>query len=299
MPETPMPDAAPSLMTEHIVRTQDGLGLFVRDYAPETPVTGAPVLCLHGLTRNSRDFDGVAPRIAALGRRVICPDVRGRGRSDWDPNAANYQPVTYVQDTLRILDHLGVARCVWVGTSMGGLMTMIAAATSAARMAGVVLNDVAPVLEQAGLSRIAGYVGRTDPVATLEDAAERIRAINQPAFPSETEAPFWLKFAERTFRKRPDGRYELDYDPAIATPFKAAPQTAAPDLWPVFGALADVPTLVVRGAISDLISRETVQLMHTRKPDLVSVEVADVGHAPTLEEDTAWTALWQFLARVP
>lgn len=294
-----MPDAAPPLMTEHVVRTQDGLGLFVRDYAPEAPVTGAPVLCLHGLTRNSRDFEGVAPRIAALGRRVICPDVRGRGKSDWDPNAENYQPVAYVQDTLRILDHLGVAQCVWVGTSMGGLMTMIAAATAADRMSAVVFNDVAPALEQAGLSRIAGYVGRTDPVASLDDAAERIRAINQPAFPNETEAGFWLTFAQRTFRKRPDGRFELDYDPAIATPFKAAPQTAAPDLWPVFGALAAIPTLVVRGAISDLISRETVAAMHARKPDLVSVEVENVGHAPTLEEETAWTALWRFLARVP
>jgi pimeloyl-ACP methyl ester carboxylesterase len=285
-------------IAEHVVRTPDGLGLFVRDYAPEPPVTGLPVLCLHGLTRNSRDFAGVAPRIAALGRRVLCPDVRGRGRSDWDQRAEQYQPPTYVQDTLNILDQLGVPRCVWLGTSMGGLMTMIAAASGAGpRIAAVVLNDVGPQLHQPGLDRIAGYVGGGQPVADLDAAAAAIRAINQPAFPNETESAFWCTFAERTFRRRPDGRYELDYDPAIANAFKRAP-APAPDLWPLWAALAETPTLVIRGALSDLITRETVAEMARRKPDLLTAEVDGVGHAPTLEEELAWTALWRFLARV-
>jgi pimeloyl-ACP methyl ester carboxylesterase len=293
-----MSSSSPSAVTEHVVRTPDGLALFVRDYAAEAPITGLPVLCLHGLTRNSRDFSGVAPRIAALGRRVICPDVRGRGRSDWDPKPENYQAPIYVQDTLGILDQLGVERCVWVGTSMGGLMTMVAAALAPARIAAVVLNDVGPQLDQRGLDRIAGYVGRTEPVADLDAAATAIRAINQPAFPMEADHGFWRTFAERTFRKRPDGRFELDYDPAIALPFKAAP-APAPDLWPVFAALGDIPTLVVRGALSDLIAPETIAAMKDRKPDLETVTVDDVGHAPTLEEEIAWTALWRFLSRTP
>lgn len=285
-------------ITEHVVRTPDGLGLFVRDYAPEAPVTGLPVLCLHGLTRNSRDFSGVALRIAALGRRVICPDVRGRGGSDWDAKTDNYHAAVYVQDTLQILDHLAVPRCVWLGTSMGGLMTMLAAATGAGpRIAAVALNDIGPQLEQHGLDRIAGYVGGGGPVADLDAAADAIRAINQPAFPNETDPKFWRSFAQRTFRRRPDGRYELDYDPAISLAFKNAP-TPAPDLWPLWAALAQTPTLVIRGGLSDLISRETIAEMQRRKPDLRTEEVDGVGHAPTLEEEIAWTALWRFLARV-
>lgn len=287
-----------SVVTEHVVRTPDGLALFVRDYAPEAPTTGLPVLCLHGLTRNSRDFSSVAPRMAALGRRVICPDVRGRGRSDWDQKPENYQPSVYVQDTLHVLDQLGVDRCVWIGTSMGGLMTMIAAAQAPARIAAVVLNDIGPQLDQRGLDRIAGYVGRTEPVADLDSAAAAIRVINQSAFPTETNDSFWRTFAERTFRKRPDGRFELDYDPAIATPFRAAP-APAPDLWPLFDGLATIPTLAVRGALSDLIASETITEMKRRKPDLEAITIEDVGHAPTLEEEETWTALWRFLSHVP
>jgi pimeloyl-ACP methyl ester carboxylesterase len=293
----PFPAPAPS--KEHTLRTPDGLALFAREYPAEAPVTGLPVLCLHGLTRNSRDFAGVAPRIAALGRRVICMDVRGRGRSDWDPKPENYQPVQYVQDTLRFLDQLEIPRCVWIGTSMGGLMTMIAAATgAAARMAGAVLNDIGPQIDAAGLTRIAGYVGKTEPVADLAAAAAMMRANNQHAFPNETQNDFWLQFAERTCRKRPDGRYEPDYDPAISRVFTQTQGAPAPDLWPHFAGLADVPTLVVRGAISDLLSAQTVAEMTQRKPDLKSVDVPDVGHAPTLEEEAAWTALWRFLAHL-
>lgn len=283
---------------EHTVRTHDGLGVFVREYLPVEPITGLPVLCLHGLTRNSRDFAGVAPRIAALGRRVLCVDVRGRGRSDWDANPDNYAPPVYVQDTLRILDHFNIDRCVWVGTSMGGLMSMIAAAQAPHRIAGVALNDVGPALDARGLDRIRGYVGKTEPVADFATAAAAIRAINLPAFPNEANNPaFWLTFAERTFRKRPDGRLELDYDPAIARVFKDA-GAPAPDLWPLFDALKDTPLLIIRGALSDLLSAETVTAMLARHPNAKALEVDDVGHAPTLEEESSWTALWQFLAQI-
>lgn len=289
-----------SQMVEHVIRSQDGLGLFVRDYAPEAPVTGLPVLCLHGLTRNSRDFEEVAPRIAALGRRVICPDVRGRGRSDWDSKPDSYAPPVYVADTLRILSQLNVERCVWLGTSMGGIMTMIAAATAPHLVAAVALNDVGPALDPKGIARIMGYVGRRQPVADLATAAAAIRAVNGVAFPKAQDDAFWLTFAERTFRRQADGRFELDYDPAIAQAFATPPSTAAPvDMWPLFEALKPIPAIVFRGALSDLLAPETVTEMQRRKPDLEAVEVADVGHAPTLEEEDAWGALMTFLARAP
>lgn len=285
---------------EHTVRTADGLGLFVRDLAPEAPAQGdvdlgVPVLCLHGLTRNSRDFDLVAPRIAALGRRVLVMDVRGRGRSDWDPQPARYQPMTYAQDALAALDALGIARAVWLGTSMGGLITMAAAAMAPGRLAGAVLNDIGPVIDPAGLRRIADYVGKGGPQASWADAAAAVQAINGAAFP-RADAAFWLTMAQRTYRARADGRLEADYDPAIAAPMN--PDAPPPDLQPLFAALAPIPTLVVRGALSDILSRDGVAAMRALKPDVGVAEVPAVGHAPTLEEPSAWLPIVDFLARV-
>ncbi len=172
---------------ERIVTTVDDLPLYVRDYAPLEPVTGLPVICLHGLTRNSRDFEVVAPRIAALGRRVIVPDMRGRGRSANDPDPAHYVPAVYAQDVLKLLDTLGVPKAVFVGTSMGGLITMVIAALAPDRIAASVLNDVGPKLSQDGLSRIATYVGRSQPVDTWADAAAGVRSIMGGAYPERLD----------------------------------------------------------------------------------------------------------------
>ncbi|MDX2234470.1 MAG: alpha/beta hydrolase [Hyphomonadaceae bacterium] len=288
------------MITEHTVRAADGLGLFVRDYAPELSPQGvgdlgAPVLCLHGLTRNSRDFSVVAPRIAALGRRAIVMDVRGRGRSDWDPQPARYQPMTYMQDALRVLDDLRVDRAVWLGTSMGGLITMAAAATAPTRLAGAILNDIGAVIDGAGLRRIAAYVGKGGPAANWAEAAAAVKAVNGAAFPTADDA-FWLTMAQRTYRARADGRLELDYDPAIAQGMD--PQAPPPDLRPLFAALIPFPVLVVRGALSDILSREGVAAMRAVKPDLAVAETPAVGHAPTLEEPSAWLPVVDFLARV-
>ncbi len=288
-----------ALAIEHTVRSADGLGLFVREYPAETPAQGhvdlgAPVLCLHGLTRNSRDFEIVAPRIAALGRRVIAMDVRGRGRSDWDAEATRYQPLTYAQDAVRVLDQLGVSRAVWLGTSMGGLISMVAAATAPARVAGVILNDIGPVLDPRGIARIAGYVGNVAPHASWDAAAAAVKAVNGAAFPGADDA-FWLTVARRTFRSRPDGRLELDYDPAIAATIN--PNAPPADLMPLFDALIAIPLLVLRGSLSDILSRDGVAAMAARKPDLHAAEVPGVGHAPTLEEPSAWLPIVDFLAR--
>jgi pimeloyl-ACP methyl ester carboxylesterase len=284
---------------ERVIATVDGLTLYARDYPPLLPVTGLPVICLHGLTRNSRDFEIVAPRVAALGRRVVAPDMRGRGKSANDPDPAHYVPAVYAQDVLALMDKLEIPRAVFVGTSMGGLITMVLAAMAPDRIAASVLNDVGPRLSAPGLARIATYVGRTQPVASWEEAAEAVRAIIGSAYPERLDDDaFWLAFARRTFREREDGRYETDYDPRIALAFAGFDEDAPPpDLTPFFTALAQKPMLSIRGAISDLFSEDVVVAMRAAKPDLETAVVANIGHAPMLDEPEAWDALLNFLAK--
>lgn len=285
---------------ERIIRTIDDLTLYARDYPPLAPQTGAPVICLHGLTRNSRDFEVIAPRIAALGRRVIVPDMRGRGQSANDPDPAHYVPAVYAQDVVKLMDDLGVPKAVFIGTSMGGLITMVLATVAPDRIAASVLNDVGPKLNAAGLARIAGYVGHVVPVADWNAAAEAVRAINGSAYPERADdEAFWLAFARRTHRALDDGRVELDYDPHIALAFVDFDEDAPPpDLSPLFQALAAKPVLSVRGAISDLFGEEVVAHMRELKPDLDTVTVEGVGHAPMLDEPEAWDAVLDFLAKV-
>lgn len=285
---------------DRFIAMRDGVKIHVRDYPPTLPDTGLPVICLHGLTRNARDFELVAPRIAALGRRVLAMSMRGRGRSDRDPDASHYAPPVYVQDVSAAMDALGVPRAVFIGTSMGGLITMLLAAQAPERVAATALNDVGPVLDPAGLARIASYVGKAQPAASWDAAAAATRAVNGAAFPTRLgDDAFWHIFARRTWREFGPGRFEADYDPAIANAFAPQPNAAPPaDLRPLFEALARRPVLVIRGAISDLLAPEGLAAMKAIKPDLASVEVPHVGHAPTLEEEESWDALLDFLARV-
>lgn len=285
---------------ERVIATVDGLTLYARDYAPLLPVTGLPVICLHGLTRNSRDFEVIAPRIAALGRRVIVPDMRGRGKSANDPDPAHYVPVVYAQDVVKIMQELEAPRAVFVGTSMGGLITLVMAATAPDRIAASVLNDVGPQLNPAGVARIATYVGNVQPVDTWAEAAERVRATNGSAFPGRVDdEAFWLAAARRTFRERDDGRLELDYDPHIALAFADYDSDAPPaDLTPYFTALAAKPLLCVRGALSDILTEAGVAHMRSIAPSIEAVTVEGVGHAPALDEPDAWDALLDFLAKI-
>lgn len=285
---------------ERIIATVDELSLYARDYPPLEPVTGLPVICLHGLTRNSRDFEVIAPRIAALGRRVVVPDMRGRGNSANDPDPAHYVPAVYAQDVLKLMDVLGIPKAVFVGTSMGGLITLVIAATTQDRIAGSILNDVGPQVNTSGLSRIASYVGNVQPVATLHDAAEAVRATNGAAFPDRLDDDaFWLAFAKRTFRARDDGQFELDYDPHIALAFADFdPDAPAPDLMPYFQMLAKAPVLSVRGEHSDILLPEGVDQMRTAGAQVEAITVQGRGHAPALDEPDAWDAILDFLARV-
>lgn len=285
---------------ERIVATIDGLSLYARDYPPLAPETGAPVICLHGLTRNSKDFEIVAPRIAALGRRVIVPDMRGRGQSANDPDPAHYVPAVYAQDVLKLMDALAIVKAVFIGTSMGGLITMVIAATTPDRIAASVLNDVGPQLNATGLSRIASYVGNVRPVASWAEAAAASRATNGAAFPDRLDDDaFWNAFARRTFRAREDGQFEFDYDPHIALAFADVDIDAPPpDLMPYFEALAKAPVLSVRGALSDILNSEGVARMRAVNDRVEAVTVEGIGHAPMLDEPDAWDAVLDFLAKV-
>lgn len=257
--------------------------------------TKTPVLCIHGLTRNAADFEDLAPQIAGTGRDVFVLSLRGRGLSDYDPHYQNYFPTTYRDDAIKALDAFDCERAIFIGTSLGGITTMLVNAHSPARVAGAIINDVGPDLAPEGIERIAGYVGKTSGVAdTLDEAAAQIRLINRVAFPDASDDD-WIKFARRTFRKTDDGKWVLDYDPNIALALAEA--GPAPDLWPAWNTLHDKPTLLVRGAISDLLTPPIVEKMRETNPGFDYVEVPRVGHAPMLTEPAAWSAIKAFLNR--
>lgn len=271
----------------------DGLRLYARDYfRDDTPLT---LLCMHGLTRNSADFEPLCELLASR-YRILAVDVRGRGRSDRDSNPANYHPGTYVQDMFRMIDALGLENLALVGTSMGGIMAMVMNVLRPGKFAGVILNDVGPVVSREALDRIRGYVGKTAPAADWAEAVADTRRNHQVAFPHYTDED-WDRFARRLYGENEQGIPELLYDPAIAQLLAASDGNAVPpDLWQGFDLLRNVPTLLIRGALSDVLSVETLREMEQRNPDLQVVEVPDVGHAPILDEPSAYKAIRRFLA---
>jgi pimeloyl-ACP methyl ester carboxylesterase len=250
------------------------------------------VLCLPGLTRNSKDFVELAQRIR-MQHEVLAADLRGRGRSAWDPEPERYQLPTYVRDVITLLDARSVPRVVIIGTSLGALIGMTLAALSPDRIAGVVLNDAGPEIDPAGVSRIAGYVGRLPPVSTWAEAAAQARSVYGAALPGLTDQQ-WLDYARRAYRENASGEPILDMDPKIAEAFRSAP-TAPADLWPVFAQIAAVPMLVLRGALSDLLSAATVERMRREKATVQAVTVANRGHAPLLDEPECVVAIDEFL----
>lgn len=275
--------------------SRDGLKLHYRDYAgpPDRP----PVLCLHGLTRNSRDYESLAERLAG-DWRVITPDFRGRGLSEYDPQPARYLPPTYAADVIQLLDELAIAEAVFVGTSLGGLTTMIVAAFAAQRIAGALLNDVGPELGSAGLQRIGGYVGQPALFADWDDAAEKLSATFGAVHPSYGREQ-WLRYAERVARETDRG-VEFDYDMAIAEPFKQmdSATAAATNAWPLFNALAGRPVTILRGETSDLLSADVAQRMRDSIPGAELVTVPGVGHAPDFDEPESVAAVDRLLQRV-
>jgi pimeloyl-ACP methyl ester carboxylesterase len=279
--------------------SRDGLSLFARDYAAAGGPARLPVICLHGLTRNSRDFEDLAPRVATQGRRVLALDMRGRGLSDWDPQPSHYTPKTYVADVIALLDSLAIARAIFIGTSMGGIVTMALTSARPGAIAAAILNDVGPEIASEGIARIKSYVGGAGPIASWADAAQYAEKINCTAFPHYHDSD-WQRFARRLFREE-DGIPRLDYDPAIAVQMRNDRYKASTFVaWLMFRKLARRrPTLLVRGEISDILTQDIAQRMRAAAPSMDVVEVPRVGHAPMLDEPTAASAIDTFLARVP
>ncbi len=227
---------------------------------------------------------------------MLAADLRGRGRSQHDPNWHNYHPGSYLADVQALLAHAAAPRAVFIGTSLGGLLSMLTALAHPATIAGAVINDIGPVVEPEGLERIRGYVGRGRPLTSWEEAALAARAINAHAFPDLDDAE-WLAFARRLFREQ-DGQLVADYDPMIGEAARVAP-VAPVDLWPAYRALAPLPALALRGAHSDILSAATLQRMQREKPDLRAVTVANRGHAPLLDEPDSLAALDAYFESVP
>lgn len=273
--------------------SSDGLNLHYRNYPGPEGTTKLPVLCMHGLTRNARDFGPLAESLAAS-RRVIVPEMRGRGQSDYAPDSDSYTPVTYVADVEALLAEQGITRFVAVGTSMGGLMTMLMAQAQPGRMAAVVMNDIGPVVDAEGLSRISGYVGQGRSYPTWVHAARGLSEAHGAAFP-DYDLDQWLDLAKRTMVVSQNGRITFDYDMAIAEPFAKPGNAAPPNLWLAFEALRGVPMLLVRGELSDLLSPDTVKQMAVRNPAMQAITVPRVGHAPTLDEPEVRAAIHALL----
>ena len=283
-------------------QSADGLTLHYRDYAgPEEARARPPILCLHGLTRNARDFAALASHLS-LNWRVIVPEMRGRGRSDYAPDSSTYTPVTYVADVEALLADQGIERFVSIGTSMGGLMTMMLAAGDAMagkqRIAGTVLNDIGPELDPQGIDKIRTYLGQGRSYPTWMHAARALQDVHGEAHP-DFGIERWLEMAKRTLVAGQSGRLVFDYDMAIADPFNAADANAAPpDLWPAFDALGNVPLLLVRGGLSNLLTEDTASRMQARHPDMEMVTVERCGHAPLLDEPEVIAAIDRLLEKV-
>jgi pimeloyl-ACP methyl ester carboxylesterase len=277
--------------------SRDGLRLHYRDYAaaPEHEAR-PPIVCIPALTRNARDWEGVAERLAGQWR-LICVDLRGRGESAYAKDPMTYVTPTYLQDLDALLRTLELDRFILFGTSLGGLLSMLLGAADPARVQAVLINDVGPVLEDAGLSRIRTYVGRSPAWPTWVHAARDLCEVHQQSFP-DWKLEDWLVFAKRVAKLSNSGRVVLDYDMRVAEPFRIAAPVAGMDMWAAFRALKDVPTLVVRGETSDILSMATLERMRGEHSGLDVLTIPRVGHAPTLDEPEAREATRRLLAKV-
>ncbi|MES2988156.1 MAG: alpha/beta hydrolase [Pseudomonadota bacterium] len=274
--------------------SRDELRLHYRDYAG--PKDKPPVLCFPGLTRNARDYELLADRLAGEWR-VILVEFRGRGESAYAKDPMSYVPLAYLQDVEALLAEAKIEKFVAIGTSLGGIVTMLLAGTNPERLAGVVLNDVGPEIAEAGLARIRTYVGKGAWHPTWMHAARAVAESNADIYPGYGIED-WLRMAKRLYRVNSSGRIVLDYDMKIAEPFRIPGNEAAPDMWPTVDALQGKPLLVVRGENSDILDKGVAAKMIKRIKGAELVTVKGVGHAPTLDEPEAVAGIERLLARV-
>jgi pimeloyl-ACP methyl ester carboxylesterase len=272
-------------------RARDGLQLYCRQYASDSG--RIPVLCLPGLTRNCMDFGVLATHIQPR-RGVITPDMRGRGRSQYDANWLNYQPLTYVDDVWSMLQQLGVPRVIVIGTSLGGLMAMLMALMRPQSVAAVVLNDVGPELNPSGARRIFDYVGRLPPVNNWDQAMVQMQTVFSAALP-DLSTQQWRDFTAASFLADAGGTPRLAADPRIAELLRLVLPGPLPGMWVAFAALRAIPTLALRGELSDLLSSRVFAHMQREHPNMLAVTIGNRGHAPTLIEPDSLAALDGFL----
>jgi len=272
-------------------KTSDGLRLYYRDYAG--PSDKVPVLCLPGLTRNGRDFAALAGWMSKE-RRVICPDFRGRGRSDYDPEWKNYHPAQYATDTWHLLDELGMEEVALIGTSLGGWMAMLMSYQQAGRIVAAVMNDIGPEVNPEGIARVTAGAGRLDKVATFEDAVAQVKINYDIAFPDWNDEQ-WRLYTETTYRQDDDGGYDLNFDRNIGHAAREGVSGLTVEPWDLFDSLYDVPTLVIHGELSDILTEDIILKMQQRKPDLQVAVVSNRGHAPLLDEKEAVDAIATFI----
>ncbi len=271
---------------------QDGISLYYRDYG-DTGTSNIPILCLPGLTRNSKDFHHLATHFSTV-TRVICPDYRGRGDSEYDTNPANYQPATYLNDIRHLLAVTGLEHAIVIGTSLGGLLAMAMGAAIPTALAGVVLNDIGPEVGETGLDKILDYIGTDRPHNDWVRATDELRR-TFPNLNLGSEAA-WLEAAQATWRESNDGKLHFDWDVKLVETLRNGP--SIPNLWPLFHSLDNVPTIAVRGALSEVLMPETFKKMAQSREGLVQITVPEVGHVPTLREPGVLEAIEALIASV-
>lgn len=275
-------------------KSNNDLNLYARDYPADN--ASLTILCLHGLTRNSADFSDFCQRMPSH-LRLIVPDQRGRGQSDYDLNPANYNVASYAEDMFLLLSRLELQKVVIIGTSMGGLIGMTMCAMQPDSVLAMVLNDIGPDIEASGLNRIKAYTGEKINFPSWDEAEEYCKKVNSIAFPDYNKAQ-WAQFCKNTFYENDKGMVLPNYDPLIGTAFKTTEKSASSvDLWPLFEYLTRLPVLVVRGELSDILSRHGVSKMQSLHDNLTAIEVPNVGHAPSLTEPMALRSILAFVAR--
>jgi len=273
--------------------SDDGLKLHYRDYPGDAAKT--PIICVPGLTRNVRDFAHLGHWLNGK-RRIVMVNLRGRGDSEYAKDSASYNPKTYIADIIRLMDEIELPKAVFFGTSLGGIVTMVMASQHPERVAGALLNDIGPEIDQRGLNRIAEYVGQGRSFETWAHTARDIAEESADIFP-DYSLKEWIAFAKKLYRMNSSGRIKLDYDMKISEPFesKGGGEEA---LWRALESLQDVPTLILRGALSDLFSAATAQKMASKLKEGELVTIPRVGHAPTLEEPASLDAIAALLQRI-
>lgn len=279
--------------TDETWQSEDGLTLHYRDYAGRDD--RPPILCIPGLTRNARDFEPVIEAFAGEWR-MLCVNLRGRGKSEYAKDSSSYTPFHYMGDLIALLDLLKLEKVAVIGTSLGGIVTMLMGQNHSDRIAGAVINDIGPEIEQSGLDRIMDYVGQGRSYPTWMHAAWALKESSGDIYP-EYETADWLRFAKRMMCVSGNGRITLDYDMKIAEPF-ANPPAKPFDMWPTYKALEGRPLLVLRGGLSDLLSEDVFGRMGDAIEGVELATVPNVGHPPTLEEPASLEAIAKLLGRI-